>query len=542
MLALLTSDGVLPSFALSLLLIPLAKLLSRHVPRFSETIPPVGGIVFVLSAVVALVWTDTVLPTPLLIGGVGVWCIGLLDDWVELSPRLKTLGLLIVCGVTAWTGSGGSLAWIVIHALWLLWMCNTFNVLDAVDGLSGGVGAITLPLFAFLLSDTHPSLAWGCGVIAVALIAYLFYNFHPARVYMGDSGSLLIGFLLGQSAWSTLHALSGWPGLAAAILPVSIVCFEGFFLIVIRITKVTMPSVSTHDHPTQRWIASGTSTRMAVIGMYTLTAALCAAGLVAHEGSPELAAGMLAGGGLLLALTGFRLEKVDIAGDGVDARPGSVFDKHWLVHRLVHRCMTDLANRASGTLVDLGCGHRPYETLFKGRVDRYVGIDLNPERYEKDDIDVVSDLASLPVADGSADTVVSNQVLEHVPDPGRALAEAARILKPGGVAIVTAPHIWGIHEEPHDYYRFTPYGLRHLAEQAGLEVELISALAGYWVTAGARFCYVLERFGRGPLRPVVGLMNALIQATVFVLDHFHRVEGDAWNHVMVATKPASEPG
>ena len=126
---------------------------------------------------------------------------------------------------------------------------------------------------------------------------------------------------------------------------------------------------------------------------------------------------------------------------------------------------------------------------------------------------------------------------EHVAEPQDVVTEMARLLKPGGTLILSAPHIWGIHEEPQDYYRFTPYGLRHLVSQAGLSVCSVEPLAGYWVTAGARFCYYLERFDRGPLRPLIGLFNFAIQALALVLDRLDRREGDAWNHVLIAVKP-----
>ena len=207
--------------------------------------------------------------------------------------------------------------------------------------------------------------------------------------------------------------------------------------------------------------------------------------------------------------------------------------------------MGSVAGHARGILVDVGCGSRPYEAIFVDhvdRVDRYIGIDLNPDRYGSAEIDVVSDSTALPIATESVDTVLSNQVLEHLREPGIAVDEMARILKPGGVAIITAPHIWGVHEEPHDYYRFTPFGLRYLAERAGLRVEAVDALAGFWVTTGARFCYYIERFDRGPLRPVIAIVNYLTQSCAFVLDHLDRVEGDAWNHMMIAVKPSGGVG
>ena len=206
-----------------------------------------------------------------------------------------------------------------------------------------------------------------------------------------------------------------------------------------------------------------------------------------------------------------------------------------MVHRAMRQTMAGLSSRVSGRLLDVGCGGRPFEALFQVRA--YVGMEWDRDRYREARIDVWGDTLALPFAQSGFETVLCNQVLEHVREPEQALREMGRVLKPDGCLILTAPHIWGLHEEPHDYYRYTPFGLRHLAEKAGLKVEQITAMAGYWVTAGVRFCYYLEHFERGLLIPFVRLAYLGVQCCSLALDRLHRVEGDAWNHVMVARKP-----
>jgi SAM-dependent methyltransferase len=87
-----------------------------------------------------------------------------------------------------------------------------------------------------------------------------------------------------------------------------------------------------------------------------------------------------------------------------------------------------------------------------------------------------------------------------VPEPQQFLAEAFRVLKAGGKAVLMTPMMWGEHEPPHDYYRYTRYGLRYLAEKAGFEVISIEPLTGYWSMAALRFNYSMNRLARGPLR------------------------------------------
>ena len=535
------------SFGVALILIPVLRAAASRLKRYQDAIPPVGGVAFVISGAVA--WAALIEAPPdksLVFGVFGVCAVGVFDDLAARSARGKTMLLLAVLGFFVWTGpltgfiQQPILEW-AVHAFWLLWMCNAFNVLDAVDGLSAGVGVISLvALVAITSSAGLLDLVSICALLSASLIPYLIYNFHPARVYMGDAGSLLIGFVLGESAWQLRPEIGGSAGIVSVLLLVAVPFFEAVFLILIRLAKVTMPSVSTEDHPPQRLIAAGLSVRSAVLMMYLLTFSLAGAGLtVGYMGGNAWVAIAVGGAGLLL-VTGVRLGRVDVNRDGQDGRPGSVFSKNWLVNRIVHRRMADVADLACGTLVDLGCGTRPYAGLFNEFVDRYVAIDADHLRYADGGLDLVSDSSVLSLADQSVDTVLSNQVLEHLKEPADAVKEMARVLRPGGVAIITAPHIWGVHEEPNDFYRFTSFGLRHLAESSGLRVQTVEAMAGYWVTTGARFCYYLERFDRGPFHPLIGCLNYFVQMGAFVLDHFHRVEGDAWNHLMIAVKPDTQ--
>jgi UDP-N-acetylmuramyl pentapeptide phosphotransferase/UDP-N-acetylglucosamine-1-phosphate transferase/SAM-dependent methyltransferase len=540
-------DGILSTFLATLVLIPVLRSLASRTSRFANVIPPIGGIAFLISVALSYALFPYAIPQYLVFGILSAWGIGALDDLSAFSPRAKTLLLLVALSVFVWLSEsvwlGHPVLDLGLHTLWLLWMCNAFNVFDSVDGLSGGAGAITLLTFGFICShiglDTASLL---CVLTAISLIAYLFYNFNPARVYMGDSGSLPLGFILGEMAWQVASSVGGFTGVATSLLVVAVFCFEGTFLILIRIAKVTMPSTSTYDHPTQRLIQAGCSVRGAAVRGYAMTVVLCGAAIVCLASGGPIVPAVFWSGVTMILVTGIVLSRIDMHGDGVDARPGSVFSKNWLVNRLVHKAMIDVSSRARGVMVDLGCGGRPYERIFRDRVDRYLGVDLDPNRYSGGDIDVVSDSEMVPIGTETVDTVLSNQVLEHLREPGDAVREMARILKPGGVAIITAPHIWGVHEEPHDYYRFTPFGLRHLAERAGLKVESVQAMAGYWVTTGARKCYYLERFDRWPLKPAIKLAYYLIQAKALVLDHVHRVEGDAWNHLMIAVKDGSVPG
>jgi len=137
------------------------------------------------------------------------------------------------------------------------------------------------------------------------------------------------------------------------------------------------------------------------------------------------------------------------------------------------------ASVEAGQLVlDAGAGRSPYRRLFAHA--RYEAADFQAvpgKRYAAQQY--VCDLAAIPVEDGRFDHVVCTQVLEHLPEPAAALAEFHRVLKPGGRLWLTAPFFFGVHETPYDFFRYTPYGLRHLLEGAGFTVDELGWLEGY---------------------------------------------------------------
>jgi ubiquinone/menaquinone biosynthesis C-methylase UbiE len=215
----------------------------------------------------------------------------------------------------------------------------------------------------------------------------------------------------------------------------------------------------------------------------------------------------------------------------------SPFSASWLVLRLCRQWVTRaLADYASGRLLDVGCGAQPYRTEQAEHAARCLGLEADRSRYVETPPTVWGSALDLPFGERTFDTVFSSQVLEHVPEPARMLREMARVLRPGGCLIVTAPHIWGLHEEPHDYFRFTRFGLAHLARGAGTEPVCVQAMAGYWVTAGARFCQYLHRAEPRRLGLLLRPVYAVVQVLALILDRLHRVESDTWNYLMVARK------
>lgn len=204
-------------------------------------------------------------------------------------------------------------------------------------------------------------------------------------------------------------------------------------------------------------------------------------------------------------------------------------------------------------VLDAGAGDCVYKPHFSDH--RYESADFCQIDKEYGHIDYVCDLTALPIEDTRFDLVFCSQVLEHLPEPKSALREFNRVMKPGATLWLSAPFFYMEHETPHDYYRYTQFGFRHLLESAGFEIERIDWLEGYCST----LAYQLEvaalslpikpgHFGGGIPGYFTSLVN-LFTKPLFValsmlysrVDRRHKFTdaGLCKNYVVIARKPAT---
>jgi SAM-dependent methyltransferase len=148
-------------------------------------------------------------------------------------------------------------------------------------------------------------------------------------------------------------------------------------------------------------------------------------------------------------------------------------------------------------VLDAGAGEGRYAHLFARQ--RYCGVDLavGDAAWNYGRLDTVADLAALPFRDGQFDAAIHIVTIEHLPEPARALAEIARSLAPGGLLLVAAPHEWEVHQAPHDYFRYTRYGLRYLLEKTGFEVCDMRPVGGFFQLLARRLLNGLQFFTGG---------------------------------------------
>lgn len=152
---------------------------------------------------------------------------------------------------------------------------------------------------------------------------------------------------------------------------------------------------------------------------------------------------------------------------------------------------------AGARLLDAGSGEGQYRHYFAQQ--RYCGVDLavGDATWDYSKVDALADLTALPFREGTFDAAVHIVTIEHLREPARALAEIGRSLVPGGLLLIAAPHEWEVHQAPHDYFRYTRYGLAYVLEQAGFEVREMSAAGGYFRLLARRLLNGLQFFTGG---------------------------------------------
>ena len=215
---------------------------------------------------------------------------------------------------------------------------------------------------------------------------------------------------------------------------------------------------------------------------------------------------------------------------------------NWLIFSILNPALENkLRKYASGVMVDIGCGEKPYQEMALPYVDKHVGVDHNQTLHNTSNIDIIADAYKIPADDNSFDSLLCTDVLEHLEEPSLAIAEAFRILKKGGYAIYTVPLFWHLHEEPRDFYRYTKHGLKYLFEKNGFEIVEIEALSGFCVTFGQELVYFLYRFRRGgiinPLWWIIPVLGMIIQGLAYGLNQIDRSEIFTVEYIAVFRKP-----
>jgi UDP-GlcNAc:undecaprenyl-phosphate/decaprenyl-phosphate GlcNAc-1-phosphate transferase len=220
--------------------------------------------------------------------------LGLLDDRSALGPYLKLIVQLVAAAMLVLAfrefrvlTALGETASIIVSILWIVGITNAFNFFDNMDGLSAGVAAVATT--AFLITTLLIGqwfVAASLALLLGSLLGFLCFNFPPASIFMGDSGSLVIGFLLGVLTVRTtflpkgVNWGAGWYAVFAPVIVLAVPLYDLIVVSIIRISRGKSPFVGDTNHFSHRLVARGMSRRTAVLCLYLITATTSVAAIL----------------------------------------------------------------------------------------------------------------------------------------------------------------------------------------------------------------------------------------------------------------------
>ena len=318
------------SLALALALTPVVRMLARRLglvakPKtdrwHKKPTAMMGGVAIWLAVVSTYLLFLPHTPQSWVIVTVSTFLffVGLLDDLIHTKPYQKLIGQIV--GAAAIVNYGLTLPWtrstsvnMIITIFWLIGITNAVNLLDNMDGLATGIAAIaSVFLTVNFLASNQPIEAMIMAVFAAALLGFLVYNSHPASIFMGDCGSMFIGFFLASSALINFpggRSRSFLPVLAVPIVVLFIAIFDTTFVTILRKLSGRAASQGGRDHTSHRLVALGMSERRAVWMLYGLAAFSGVLAISLRTLRPDVSIALLAGFTIVLTLLGVYLAGV----------------------------------------------------------------------------------------------------------------------------------------------------------------------------------------------------------------------------------------
>lgn len=320
------------SLTLALLFTPLVRGLARRCGMVAQ--PKVdrwhkkptallGGVAIALAAAIPCLALVPLSPAVrvLLAASAFLWLVGLIDDLWNIKPYQKLIGQ--VMGAALVVSTGLCLPWtpwllvnMAITIFWLVGITNAVNLLDNMDGLAAGIALIASAfLTVHLTLSSQPAEALLLAVFSAALLGFLVYNSSPASIFMGDCGSMFIGFFLAGAA--LLGATGGrsrsiLPVLAVPVLILLIPIFDTTLVSVLRKLSGRALSQGGRDHTSHRLVALGMSERRAVWLLYGLAALAGLLALQVRRLEAEFGIALIVGFSMPLILLGVYLAGVKV--------------------------------------------------------------------------------------------------------------------------------------------------------------------------------------------------------------------------------------
>ena len=324
--------AVAVAFVLALILTPLVRAFARRtgmvaVPKtdrwHKKPTAMLGGIVIWLTVITAyfIFIPLTVYGPVILLASTFLFLVGLVDDIIHIKPYQKLIGQILGSAFVVYYGlslpwTGSVLLNMALAIFWLIGITNAINLLDNMDGLASGIAIIAAGFLALSFVNTGQfNEALIMLLFAGALLGFLLYNSNPASIFMGDCGSMFVGFFLASSALINLtggRSRSLLPVLAVPILVLFIPIFDTTFVTVLRKLSGRAASQGGRDHTSHRLVALGMSERHAVWMLYGFAALSGVLAILVQRARLDVSLAAIAGFTILLTLIGVYLAGVKV--------------------------------------------------------------------------------------------------------------------------------------------------------------------------------------------------------------------------------------
>ena len=323
---------VAASFCLALVLTPLVRAFARHygfvaVPKtdrwHKKPTAMLGGIVIWLAVVITILsfQLKTTYGKQILLASTFLFLVGLVDDLIHIKPYQKLIGQILGSAYVVYYGlslpwTGSVLLNMALAIFWLIGITNAINLLDNMDGLASGIAVVAAGFLSLSFLNTGQfTEALLLLIFAAALLGFLVYNSNPASIFMGDCGSMFVGFFLASSALINVsggRSRSFLPVLAVPILVLFIPIFDTTFVTVLRKLSGRAASQGGRDHTSHRLVALGMSERKAVFMLYGFAALSGLLAILVQRARLDISLAAIAGFTILLTLIGVYLAGVKV--------------------------------------------------------------------------------------------------------------------------------------------------------------------------------------------------------------------------------------
>jgi UDP-GlcNAc:undecaprenyl-phosphate GlcNAc-1-phosphate transferase len=324
--------AVAASFCLALILTPLVRAFARRfgfvaVPKtdrwHKKPTAMLGGTAIWLSVVITCLAfsLQTTYGKFILLASTLLFLVGLLDDLIHIKPYQKLIGQILGSAYVVYYGlslpwTGSVLLNMALAIFWLIGITNAINLLDNMDGLASGIAIIAAGFLALSFMNSSQFIEAGILLVfAAALLGFLVYNSNPASIFMGDCGSMFVGFFLASQALTHIsggRSRSFLPVLAVPILVLLIPIFDTTFVTVLRKLSGRAASQGGRDHTSHRLVALGMSERHAVWMLYGFAALSGLLAILVQRARLDVSLAAIAGFTIVLTLVGVYLAGVKV--------------------------------------------------------------------------------------------------------------------------------------------------------------------------------------------------------------------------------------